>query len=664
MANATLPPRWADPDDDPSRSIVVDVPAAPASLVYQPALDGLRAVAVGAVLLYHGGVSWMPGGFLGVDLFFTLSGFLITSLLLREVVVGRVDYRRFWSRRVRRLFPALLSMSVLIAGYLWFWAPKVQRAQIRGDALATLAYVVNWRFVFTEASYFDQFLAPSPLRHAWSLAIEEQYYLLWPVLLTVLVLVARRRLLPLAALIGGLSLASMVWMWVLFDPSSDPSRVYYGTDTRMQSILVGAALAAVLARWKLNPSRALTIVMTVMGTVALVALVTSWMRVGELDPGLYRGGFFLHAVGSVAVILAAIVPRANPLKWVLSIGVLRGIGKVSYGLYLYHWPIFLILNGERTGLSGFWLLLVRLVVTGAVAAASYAFIEAPIRSGARLTGRAAWIATPVAVLAVVGLLIAASLQPVDASPSIEMQARPTSTTVSVASAPATTAPITVPVHVAVLGDSFAFDLGAGLQRLSTTGAPVSAVDGGRPGCGVARGGVIEADQRLIDVDDTCGDWQESWGRALAAQPEFAVILSGAWEMTDRDVGQGRMQYETAAHDAYLKAEFEAGIAFIEEHGVKPVLVTFPYVKLREYADGTEPPNNDPARVRHLNRLIRQVGAATNTPVVDLNRFLAPDNEYTDVLNGVVVRAEDHAHFSTAGEEIIGDWLIGQLAQLR
>jgi len=665
VAHTTVPPRWVEPDDDPpARTATPDTTAIP-PLAYQPALDGLRAVAVGAVLLYHGGVSWMQGGFLGVDLFFTLSGFLITSLLLREVMVGRVDYRRFWTRRLRRLFPALIAMLVLVAWYIGVFAPQSQRAQIRGDALATVAYVVNWRFVFTEASYFDQFLAPSPLRHAWSLAIEEQYYLLWPLLLTGLVLLLGRRLLTSGAVVALLGVVSMLWMWVLFDPAADPSRVYYGTDTRAQSVLVGAALAIALTRWPLRPSRAWTIVITVLGAVALVALATAWMRVGETDPALYRGGFFLHAVGSTAVILAAVLPGGNVVKGVLSISVLRWIGKVSYGLYLYHWPIFLIVNGERTGLSGGSLLAIRLIITGGVSVMSYVWLEEPIRSGARLTGRAAWIATPLAVVAVIALLIGASMRPVDAV--VSRSVRPTTTSApssADSSVPTTAAPITVPVGVAVLGDSFAFDLGEGLQRLQAAGEPVVAVDAGRPGCGVARGGVIEADQRPIDVGGTCGDWREAWGDALAAQPEFALILSGAWEMTDRDLGNGMTRYGSPAHDEYLIAEFEAAIAFIRSNGVEPVLSTFPYVRLREYADGTEPPNNDPRRIRHFNRLLESIGAKTGTAVIDLNGFLAPNDEYTDVVDGVYVRAEDHAHFSLEGEEFIGRWVINELATLR
>lgn len=641
----------------------------PRAFAYQPALDGLRAIAVVGVLLYHGGVSWMPGGFLGVDLFFTLSGFLITSLLLIEVGGGgRVAYGRFWSRRLRRLFPALLAMLVLVAAYLWFWAPGSQRAAIRGDALATLGYVVNWRFVFTEASYFDQFLAPSPLRHAWSLAIEEQYYVVWPVLLTGLVLVVGRRLLALAGVIGGLALASTVWMWVLFEPGRDPSRVYYGTDTRAQSILVGAVLAVVLTRFPLRPPRWAQIAIVVLGALALVAVVTSWTRVGELDRSLYEGGFLLHALGSTAIILAAIVPGTNVVKWILSISALRAVGQVSYGLYLYHWPVFLVVNGARTGLSGFGLLALRLLITGAIAVASFVLIEKPIRHGTRLTGRSVWIATPIAVVAVVALLVGASMRPVAASRPVVVTS--TTTTGSAPAAGSTAPPtttevvITTPVRVAVLGDSFAYDVGLGLRRLGEAGEPVIATDAGRPGCGVARGGVIRADQREIDVAATCGDWADEWGAALADQPEFALVVTGAWEMTDRDLGAGFLAYTTPAHDEFLAAEFRDAIAFIRARGVEPVLATFPYVRLREYPDGTEPPNNDPRRVRHLNRLIREVAAAEDVAVVDLNGFLAPDDVYTAELDGVVVRDEDQAHFSPVGEEIVGRWLIRELAKLR
>jgi peptidoglycan/LPS O-acetylase OafA/YrhL len=202
-------------------------------LRYMPALDGLRAVAVAGVLLYHGDVTWARGGYLGVDAFFVLSGFLITTLLLAEWRTnGAIDLVDFWRRRARRLLPALFLVLGAVALFAATWAPTDTLERLRGDAFATLGYVANWRFIWSSDSYFAQFSSPSPLQHVWSLAIEEQFYLVWPPAFLVLLRVtggSRRAVLGITA---GLAAGSALLMAVLFTPGADPSRVYYGTDTR------------------------------------------------------------------------------------------------------------------------------------------------------------------------------------------------------------------------------------------------------------------------------------------------------------------------------------------------------------------------------------------------------------------------------------------------
>ena len=228
------------------------------TIPYQPALDGLRGAAVAAVLLFHGG--HLTGGYLGVDAFFVLSGYLITSLLVEELATtGTVSLLGFWGRRLRRLLPALLLVLLAVAAYAAVVAPADQLAAIRGDALATLGYVANWRQVFTGNDYFALFASPSPLQHTWSLAIEEQFYLVWP--LVMLALNRRRSARAVARRTLALSLvlaaASFVTMLALADPA-DNTRVYYGTDTRAASILIGAALAAWVAmrpRWTTSDAR-------------------------------------------------------------------------------------------------------------------------------------------------------------------------------------------------------------------------------------------------------------------------------------------------------------------------------------------------------------------------------------------------------------------------
>ncbi|HEY0485900.1 MAG TPA: acyltransferase, partial [Mycobacteriales bacterium] len=259
---------------------------------YVPALDGVRALAVVAVLLFHGGVAAARGGFLGVDAFFVLSGYLITSLLLAEHArTGTIALTAFWGRRARRLLPALLVLVAFtaVAGHATL-APD-ELARLRGDALAALLYVANWRMIAHGTGYFDTTAAPSLLQHTWSLAIEEQFYLLWPLVL-LLVLGGRRRPLPALCLAGiGLSAVAAA---VLGAPGHDVGRAYYGTDTRAASLLIGALLAAALARRPSHarPSRAL-----VGGLAVLGAAYTAWAwtHLTGASPWLYRGGLLAGA---------------------------------------------------------------------------------------------------------------------------------------------------------------------------------------------------------------------------------------------------------------------------------------------------------------------------------------------------------------------------------
>ena len=244
---------------------------------YVPALDGVRGIAVAAVLLFHGG--YLAGGFLGVDLFFVLSGFLITSLLLADGSgAGRIRLAHFWARRARRLFPALGATLLGVALYAMLFASPEERADIRADAWATMLYVPNWRAVFAERDYWALFRTPSPLQHTWSLGIEEQFYLVWPLALAGVLAVCGRRT-PRAVCVGSLALAaaSVAAMWTLYDPRN-PSRVYFGTDTRAAAILLGGALAAWQASTGPTRSRAAIELAGVVGVAVLAACVVDARR--------------------------------------------------------------------------------------------------------------------------------------------------------------------------------------------------------------------------------------------------------------------------------------------------------------------------------------------------------------------------------------------------
>jgi peptidoglycan/LPS O-acetylase OafA/YrhL len=356
-------------------------------LPYLPALDGLRALAVISVLLYHANLNWIPGGFLGVEMFFVISGYLITSLLLSEWrQTGRIDLKAFWLRRARRLLPALFLLLLAVGGYAIIFLPD-EVASLRGDIFSTAGYINNWYQIFAHKSYFETVGRPSLLRHMWSLAVEEQFYLVWPLLFLLLARL-RRRYALLVVLLGAL--ASSLAMAMLFDPNTDPSRPYYGTDTRAAGLLLGIALALmwppgeeVVSSAKWTPD--------VIGFAGLGTVFACFLLINEFQPFLYRGGFTLTGIATAELLAVAVHPRARLLPRLLAWEPLRWVGLRSYGIYLWHFPVFMLTRPHLdVPYDGLPLLAARLGLTAAIAALSYHFVETPIRNGALARGWAAW----------------------------------------------------------------------------------------------------------------------------------------------------------------------------------------------------------------------------------------------------------------------------------
>ena len=401
------------------KGAVAGVNSAPTSartrLRHLPGLDGLRALAVMAVLVYHADAAWLPGGFLGVEVFFVVSGYLITALLLSEWRTrGGVDIVGFWMRRARRLLPAVFVMVLSTLVFAVLFLPE-EVAGLRWDALAAFGYATNWYLVAGQESYFEAVGRPSLLKHLWSLAVEEQFYLLWPVLASVaLALLGRRGLLVLAVL-GAVG--SAVLMGYLYAPDVDPSRLYYGTDTRAGGLLIGAALACVwvpgrdreratevverrLSRRERRTGRlrrrwgwAAPLVLDVAGVLGLGGLFYLSFAVGEYDGFLYRGGFAVVGLLTAVVIAALVHPRTHTR--LMDIWPLRWIGVRSYGIYLWHWPIFMLTRPELdVSLDGPKLFAARLVATLIIADLSYRLVENPIRHGALSRSWRAWRTAP------------------------------------------------------------------------------------------------------------------------------------------------------------------------------------------------------------------------------------------------------------------------------
>jgi peptidoglycan/LPS O-acetylase OafA/YrhL len=378
------------------------------TLARLPGLDGLRGVAVLAVMGYHLNLGhFLPAGFLGVDIFFTVSGFIITALLLQEHArTGRIDFAAFYMRRARRLFPAALVMLLAVVALTPLLSPAALSRLVE-DLPAAFLYLSNWWQIVAQQSYFEAIEHPRLLQHLWSLAVEEQYYLLWPLLFVWLLRPFGKTGLGLAAgFIAVASTAWMAWLFITHIDGGDPSRVYLGTDTHLMGLLTGSALAAWWNPWKLRlSSPARDEALNVLGTAALAALVWAMAETHEGMAGLYQGGFLLVAV-MVGVVVVAATCEGTWVAWMLSTRPMLWLGKRSYSLYLWHWPVVVWLapSSQADALELTWVNAARLALTLVCAEASYRWVEKPWAAGSSPWGPGTRIVGGALVLANVGVL--------------------------------------------------------------------------------------------------------------------------------------------------------------------------------------------------------------------------------------------------------------------
>jgi peptidoglycan/LPS O-acetylase OafA/YrhL len=377
---------------------------------YMPGIDAMRAVAVLAVFGYHAGLDWVPGGFLGVDVFFVISGYLITSLLLREFrATDHIELGRFWLRRARRLLPAvgvLIATAMIVSAI----AEPDEIGAIRGDALASLFYFANWHFIYAGTSYFEQFGRPSLFTHLWSLSVEEQFYLFWPLIFAAgMKLFGRRRL--LVGVLAGAA-GSVVLAWVLFDPGHDASRIYYGTDTHAVGLLAGVALALVWSPVELRAHRSfgplVGPILDALGVIALAYLILSFVGVHDYDLALWHGGYAWVALAT-ALLLAALAHPAARLGGIVGQPALLWLGLRSYSFYLWHWPVLAMTRpGVDVDLPRGILIPLQLIACLALADLSYRFVELPFNGKAKLPKvPEGWlkVARPALLVAVLGVIL-------------------------------------------------------------------------------------------------------------------------------------------------------------------------------------------------------------------------------------------------------------------
>jgi peptidoglycan/LPS O-acetylase OafA/YrhL len=602
-----------------------------------PALDGLRGFAVAGVLLFHG--DHLVGGYLGVDLFFVLSGFLITSLLLAESgTKGSVGLGGFWARRARRLLPALGGLLLGVALYCVVWADASELARIRGDGLATIGYVANWRAVFAGQDYWALFQSPSPFEHTWSLAIEEQFYLFWPLLFVgVLALYKEATARAVFFVSVGLAALSTALMWVLYDPDN-VSRVYYGTDTRAAALFVGIALAAWIAGWGTVKSKVGRIALEMAGFAGAAFLAWAWLRVDGESAFLYRGGFLLCGLAVVAVIGAAAHPEAGPLSRILSFRPLCLLGIISYGVYLWHWPVYIVLDPVRTGIDGWPLFAVRVGVTLMIATMSFVLLEAPIRKGA--LGPRQWrILTPVAAAGLVLVILGATMG------AVPSQVR----TVDAA--------VGAPDLVLVVGDSVGTTVSPGLQR-----AHFNVVDGAAPGFRLVRG--------TVDFSEEVGfqPWPVIWNRLVGRyDPKVVVVISGAWDLFDvlPPGAKTKLVPGTPEWERYYEATVRRAVKVLSARGAHVVFPTIPYFGTEGRLgrrSNTAKSSFDPERVRIANRILQRLDTELDVLTVpDLNHLLAPSGVYQEAIGSVSPVHIDGVHYTGEASDFLARWFVRQLS---
>lgn len=704
----------ATPEQAKARPSDVAPGGRPQRLPHMPALDGIRGLALIAVIFFHSQFDWAKGGYLGVTTFFVLSGFLITALLLRERdTSGTIDLRDFWERRIRRLAPAILVLVGLVIAYVALAAQRPSPT-IFGDAVSVFAWVANWRFVLAGHSYANLFSQPSPFEHMWSLAVEEQVYLLLPVI--ALFLLGRRGPANRIRLGIGLAIAvvaSTIAVVALRTPGAAPLHEYYGTDARLAEPVVGALLAIVLVgrkglqsygRW----TRLILDVVALVG-VAILGYLMSNMAIHDEEP--YRGGFLVAALASAGVIAAA-SQREGLIARILGAKPLAALGRISYGAYLFHWPIFLWLTPTRTGLSEIPLLVLRCTATLGVAVISHELVEVPIRSGRMpmRIGVPAWAGLSLALLSGLALIVmhlppaptgfAEAAQPPEPPPDVSSvvagdaaitgravetdskaktgEQSPTRTgggprdagalegTPTPADSPP--APIEGALRVAITGDSLAKNLATGLASWAESRSDVVTYDLTAVGCPISRGGKRRFPDRTDwPIGDECGWWSnpssDRFKYLELFDPDIVVMHDGANEIPDRKLDHWP-SYQHAGQplfDQWLFKEYSTFIDTVTHEGSRFLglnAVCGDWVAMGEvwapFAGG-----EGSRRVRTLNTTMHGL-RASGARIGDFYDELCPNGRFTTTVYGVKDARPDGYHLRKAAAKAVANQWLGPL----
>ncbi len=628
---------------------------------YVGGLDGLRAIAVVAVVIYHFAPSALPAGFLGVDVFFVVSGFLIARLVVHEIAgTGGVRLGQFWARRARRLLPALGTMTVVVLCAVAINSSSAEKHDIRAQALGTLFYCANWVIIYAKGSYFTSVGRPSPFLHMWTLAVEEQFYVVLP-----LVCFAARRSIarhPLRAATVALlaAVASSVWMATLVSPTGDPSRAYLGSDSHAMGLLVGVALGVVAGAggpWeamaaRLRASAAATRAAAFAGLASLLAIVVVMRVADDHTYALYRGGFLAFEVlCGIVVTVVAMLPAAQ-LAQMLRAPWLVAIGLRSYSLYLWHWPVRVFVS-PSSGLSGAGLFVVRLLVSVVLAEFSYRVVERPFRVGAvaKRSGSRGAIAYFAALVVVAAVLVATVAAPVALGPSSLAQASTQN------SAPPGA------LRVDLFGDSTGLVFGL---SGATHSRELDLTVGGdaRLGCGVVQDDHF-SDGRVVPRPKECDGWQARWRARLRRDPHAVLaVMTGAWDILDQRTPAGIVRFGTQAWTDLVTGSLRDALQLLTSTGRTVHLFEVPCYGAGDSNDPL-PERSDPQRIAALNAIFEHAAQAIpHVEMVDWRSLVCPGGHRAETLDGVRLWQPDNVHLSAAGGVLVWKWWLPQIRPAR
>lgn len=645
-------------------------------LGYSPALDGVRGLFMLCFMAYHFGVEQLAGMWVCINLFFVLSAFLIVRLMVEERErYGEIDVLAFYGRRARRLLPALFAVLAFVLVYGVVWADSAVRRGLRGDVLATLGYVMNWRLVGQGDQYFGTEGGASPLRHAWTLAIEEQFYVLVPLVVILLMRYVRRREVAVGILLAC-AVASAVWTAALgFHDASDYPRVYYGTDTRAQALFVGAALGFWLA-----PGRTYRIprlphpLVLAAGAVGLASSLFSFLVIGPYTGWMFNaGGMLAFAVGSALLVIGCVDPRPSWLRSAFGWGPIAYAGRLSYGLYLWHWPIHLVLL--QLGVPVLVHLVAGSLLTVGIAHLSYQHLERPvIKHGVRGLLPSArsplpFVLVPVLLLAGGGIAVAAgapATEPTDAGSQVAVPTGPPPKVQ--AGQPAYVKGS--PARIGVYGDSVPYFL---VERFPAQTFPGVALDNyGREGCDLLSEPMSWAPGFQMGNEPLCTEMKKTWPTTFEEQGDDVLLIWASPLLAVPHVVDGeRLWLDDPEYvdlierrlDTVRQEAIDSGAEQVQIVNVpcrKPVESSIPE-EFRVVFDANPEIVAEYKEPRRINALVKRWAAShDDVELVDLHGALCSDG-YPEQIGGIQV-FNDYLHFSPEATPMIWSYVLGQVSE--